>query len=168
MRQAAIALLAVPVLVVVYAALAAASVGGRLRRSKAIRVSVALGLALIVGIGIVGTGRPSPAVATAPVPIVPLTPAAFTTQVVTDRALTEPVSIRFSTAMDPASVAAAVTVEPADTRCAGVGRDRYRLDDRAPRPLGRRHSPHDHRPARRPGPIRTATRQPGPRGIPDP
>ena len=112
MRQAAIALLAVPVLVVVYAALAAASVGGRLRRSKAIRVSFALGLALIVGIGIVGTGRPSPAVATAPVPIVPLTPAAFTTQVVTDRALTEPVSIRFSTAMDPASVAAAITVDP--------------------------------------------------------
>jgi uncharacterized protein YkwD len=112
LRQAAIALLAVPVLVVVYAALAAASVGARLRRSKAIRVSFALGLALIVGVGIVGTGRPSPAVATAPVPIVPLTPAAFTTQVVTDRALTEPVSIRFSTAMDPASVAAAITVVP--------------------------------------------------------
>ncbi len=112
MRQAAIALLAVPVLFVAFVTFAAVSVGGRLRRSKTVRVSFALGLALIVGIGIVGAGRPSPTVATAPVPIVPLTPAAFSTQVVTDRALTEPVSIRFSTAMDPASVAAAITVEP--------------------------------------------------------
>jgi hypothetical protein len=105
LRQATIALLAVPVLFAVY-------VGAALRRSTLARFGFALGLAFVLGIGIIGRGRLSTAVATTPTPILPLTQAAFSTTFSTNRALTEPVTIQFSTAMDPGSVAAAISVDP--------------------------------------------------------
>ncbi len=105
LRQAAIALLAAPILVPIY-------VGALLRRSTVARFRVAIGLALIVGIALSTTGRPAPAVATPPSPILPLTQAAFDTTFETGRDLTDPVTIGFTTPMDPASVAAAVTVDP--------------------------------------------------------
>lgn len=105
MRQAAIALLAVPIIVAVY-------LGALLRRSTLARVGLALGLSLVLGIGVIGAGQPAVTVATPPSPIVPLTQAAFTTTFSTDHGLTEPVTIVFSTAMNATSVASAVTVEP--------------------------------------------------------
>ena len=106
MRQATVALLAVPILFVVRA-------GATLRRSSLVRVGLAMGLAIALSIGVNGTGRPATTVATPPRPIVPLTQTAFTTTFSTHRGLVEPVTIVFTTPMDPASVAAAVTVEPA-------------------------------------------------------
>ncbi len=106
MRQAANALLAVPVFF-------AATIGALLRRPTPARVGIAISLAAFLGVGLFAAGRPEPTVATPPTPIVPLTQAQFETTVATGRALNQPVTIRFSAAMDPASVAAALTVEPA-------------------------------------------------------
>jgi uncharacterized protein YkwD len=106
LRQAAVALLAVPIVLAIY-------VGAVLRRSTLVRFGVTVGVALVLGIGLIGAAQPTPTVARPPTPILPLTQAAFTTTFSTNRGLTEPVSIRFSAPMDPASVAASVTVEPA-------------------------------------------------------
>ncbi|MEA2620783.1 MAG: alpha-2-macroglobulin [Chloroflexota bacterium] len=106
MRQAAVALLAVPIVFAIY-------LGAALRRSTLVRVSLTVGVAVALGIGLTGTARPTPTVARPPTPILPLTQAAFTTTFSINRGLTDPVSIRFNAPMDPASVAAAVTVEPA-------------------------------------------------------
>jgi uncharacterized protein YkwD len=105
LHQAAVALLAVPILVAVY-------VGALLRRSTLARVGLAVGLSLVLGIGVIGAGRPSVTVATPPTPIVPLTQAAFSTTVTTDRELDEPVTLAFSGAMDRASVEASLTIDP--------------------------------------------------------
>ncbi len=106
MRQAVVALLAVPILAAVY-------VGALLRRSTLARAGLALGLALILGIGVIGAGQPKTTVAVPPTVIVPLTQAEFTTTFSTGRGLAEPVTIRFSTPMDATSVAASLAVEPA-------------------------------------------------------
>ncbi len=105
MRQATVALLAVPVVAATY-------VGRLVRRSVRVRVGLALGLALLLGIGVVGAQRPAVITATPVSPILPLTQAAFSTTFSTGRGLTEPVTIGFTTPMDPASVAAALSVEP--------------------------------------------------------
>ena len=105
LHKAAIALLAVPILAAVYA-------GALLRRSVVSRIGLAIGLSGLLGAGIVGAGLPAVTTATPPVPIVPLTRAAFRTTVATDRDLTAPVAIEFTTPMNPDSVAAAVSVEP--------------------------------------------------------
>ena len=106
MRQAAIALLAVPIL-------AAICVGALLRRSVVARASLALGLALVLGIGVIGAGRPATTVATPVHPILPLAQTAFTTTFSTDRGLTDPVTIEFTTPMDTRSVAGSLTIQPA-------------------------------------------------------
>jgi len=105
LRQAAIAVLAVPILVVVY-------VGTLLRRSTVARVGLALGLSFVLGIGVIGAGGPAVTVATPPSPILPLTRAAFATSFATDRGLSDPVAITFSSPMDAASVDAEIQVEP--------------------------------------------------------
>lgn len=107
MRNAAIALLAVPILAAVYA-------GALLRRSIASRLAVALGLSLVLGAGVISAGLPSPEPITAnpPTPIVPLTRAAFRTTVTTDASVRAAQTIEFTTPMNANSVAAAVTVEP--------------------------------------------------------
>ncbi len=107
MHQAANALLAVPVFL-------AARGGAFLRRSALTRVGLALGLALVLGVGVLGAGQPATAVATRTNPIVRLPQAAFTTTFSTERGLAEPVTITFTTPMDAGSVAAALTVEPAE------------------------------------------------------
>jgi uncharacterized protein YkwD len=106
LRQAIVALLAVPIVFAIY-------LGAALRRSTLARVSLTVGVALVLGIGLIGAARPTSTVARPPTPILPLTQAAFTTTFSVNRGLTEPVTIRFSAPMDPASVAASVTVEPA-------------------------------------------------------
>ena len=106
MRQAAIALLAVPVS-------RAARVGAVLRRSAPARVSFALGLSFVLGVGVLGAGQPATAIATHPNAIGPLSQSAFATTFSTDRDLSEAVTIAFATPMDRASVAAALNVQPA-------------------------------------------------------
>jgi uncharacterized protein YkwD len=105
LHKAAVALLAVPILAAVY-------VGAILRRSVVSRIGLAIGLSGLLGAGIVGAGLPTVTSATPPTPIVPLTRAAFRTTVTTDRDLTAPVAIEFTTPMNRDSVAAAVNVEP--------------------------------------------------------
>ena len=97
MRKLAIALLAVPILSVLYASTF-------LRRSPMIRIGSTVGLGVVVALGVIVVGRPAPAAATAPIVEVPLPAAAFRTVVATDRDLAEPVTIEFSVPMDEASV----------------------------------------------------------------
>jgi uncharacterized protein YkwD len=106
LHKAAVALLAAPIIVAVY-------VSALLRRSTLARVSLAVGLSLIFGMGVLSSIRTSTTVATPTTPIVPLTDAAFDTTVDTNRDVTTPVTLRFSTPMDPFSVRAALQVEPA-------------------------------------------------------
>jgi uncharacterized protein YkwD len=108
LHQAAVAVLAVPIVVGIY-------LTALLRRSILARAGLALGLALVLGIGVIGAGRPATTVATPPTPILPLTQASFRTTFSTDRGLTDPVTIEFSTPMDPASVTATVKVDPPTT-----------------------------------------------------
>jgi uncharacterized protein YkwD len=105
LHKAAVALMAVPILVAVY-------LGALVRRSILARVGLAFGVALVLGIGVISAGQPSTTIANPPTTIVPLTEAAFTTTFATDRGVTEPVTIEFTTPMDRVSVAAAVRVEP--------------------------------------------------------
>jgi len=83
-----------------------------LRRPSPARVGFAISLAVLLGVGVLAVGRPPTTSATPPVPILPLTQAEFETTVATDHGLSEPVTLRFSTPMDAAWVAAALTVEP--------------------------------------------------------
>ena len=106
MRQAAIALLAVPVS-------RAARVGAVMRRPTLARVSLALGLSFVLGVGVLGAGQPATAIATRTNPIGPLSPSAFATTFSTDRDLSEAVTIAFAKPMDRSSVAAALKVQPA-------------------------------------------------------
>ncbi|HYH92658.1 MAG TPA: Ig-like domain-containing protein [Candidatus Saccharimonadales bacterium] len=105
MRKLPAALLAVPILAVV-------SVGSLLRRSPAARATSAIALGAIIALGSIALARPTPTVATPPTAIVPLTQAAFRTAVATGVDLDTAATIEFSTPMDRASVAAAVTVDP--------------------------------------------------------
>ncbi|MDO8485425.1 MAG: Ig-like domain-containing protein [Candidatus Limnocylindrales bacterium] len=105
MRNAATALLAVPIIAAIY-------VGALLRRSVLSRLAFALALSGILGAGIIGAGLPSVTTATPTSPIVPLTRAAFRTVVATGARVTEPVAIEFTTPMNKGSVAAAVIVDP--------------------------------------------------------
>jgi len=106
LRQATNALLAAPVAL-------AARFGALLRRSTLTRIGLALGLAFVLGVGVLGTGQPQTTVATRTTPILPLAQTAFTTTFSTDRGLSEPVTLAFTTPMDAASVAGAIKVEPA-------------------------------------------------------
>ena len=106
MRNAAIALLAVPILAAVY-------IGALLHRSVVSRLAVALGLSVVLGVGVIGAGTSNLTIATPPAPpIVPLTRAEFQTVVGTNTSVRQPVAIEFTTPMNPASVAAAVIVDP--------------------------------------------------------
>jgi uncharacterized protein YkwD len=106
LRNVAAAVLAVPVLAVIYLPVLA-------RRSIAIRIGLVLGIGLIVLIGAFGLARPAPITATTPsAPITALADAAFRSiGAATD--LRAPVRITFTEPMDPTSVAANLTVSPA-------------------------------------------------------
>jgi uncharacterized protein YkwD len=106
LRKLAIALLAVPILSVLYVSTA-------LRRSPLVRIGSTVGLGMVVALGVIVVGRPIPAAATAPLADVPLPAAAFRTVLATDRDLAEPVTIEFSVPMDEASVSSALSVTPA-------------------------------------------------------
>ena len=105
MRKFALALLAVPVI-------AAIVLSSLLRASGLARAGVALGLGAIIGLGAIALVRPATTTASPPSDSVPLTQAAFRTLVSTGVELDSPATIGFSTPMDPASVAAALSVTP--------------------------------------------------------
>jgi uncharacterized protein YkwD len=104
LRKYAVALLAVPILLPIFA-------GSVLRRSAVVRTAVAISLGAIIGLGAIGVIRPTSTIATPPTEIVPLTQAAFA-PIGTSMEVDAPATITFSTAMDPASVEAAVAVDP--------------------------------------------------------
>jgi hypothetical protein len=107
LRKLAAALLAVPVLALIYLPVLA-------RRSIATRIAMALGVGSLVAVGAFGLVTPRSTVATPPLPpIVPLTNTAFTSTVAAGTGLDAPVSITFSAPMDQTSVAASLSVEPA-------------------------------------------------------
>jgi uncharacterized protein YkwD len=106
LRKYAVALLAVPVLILVYA-------GSFLRHSALARTGVAVGLGAILGLGAIALARPAPTIATAPTTIVPEPQAVFRTAVATGVAADAPATITFTTAMDRTSVAASLSVRPA-------------------------------------------------------
>jgi uncharacterized protein YkwD len=106
LRKLAAAVLAVPVLAVVYLPVLA-------RRSIAIRIGLVGGIGLIVVVGALGLSQPAATTATAPAaPITALADDAFRT-IGNTTDLRAPVRITFSQAMDPTSVASALTVDPA-------------------------------------------------------
>ena len=105
MRKYLVAILAVPVLLTVYAASA-------LGRSRFIRGGAAIGLGAALAFGAMSIARPTVVTADPVRDIAPLTQAAFTTAVGTKVALAAPATITFTTPMERASVEAALTVEP--------------------------------------------------------
>ena len=105
LRKLAIALLAVPVLAIVYTSSA-------LRRSFVARTGFAVGLGAMLALAVIVTVRPTQVAAIPPTVDLPLTDATFRTIVATHRGLLEPVTIEFSSPMDPRSVESAVTIDP--------------------------------------------------------
>ena len=103
--KVAAAVLAVPILAVIYVTTA-------LRRSTLVRNGSALAMGGILAVGVVLAGWPSTATATPPSEPLPVTDAAFGPVVATGSGLDDPLSVTFSTAMDPTSVAALTTVVP--------------------------------------------------------
>ena len=95
MRKLAIALLAVPVLAVVY-------LSTLVGRSMVARSGLAVGLGALIGLGVIALVRPTARQATPSRRDLPLTAASFQTVVATDRDLDSPVTIEFSAPMDRA------------------------------------------------------------------
>jgi uncharacterized protein YkwD len=107
LRKLAAALLAVPVLAIIYAPVL-------LRRSIAARIGIAIGVGILIGLGALGLVSPSRTAATPPLaPIVALNAAAFRGTIAADTELDAPITIAFSAPMDPKSVEASLVVEPA-------------------------------------------------------
>jgi uncharacterized protein YkwD len=105
LRKYLVAILAVPVLVSVYAAAA-------LGRSRMISAGVAISLGAVLALGAMSLARPTVTTASPVRDIVPLTQAAFRTAVGTKVQLDAPATITFTTPMERDSVEAALTVHP--------------------------------------------------------
>jgi uncharacterized protein YkwD len=105
LRKAAAAVLAVPVLAILYLPVLA-------RRTVAVRLSLFIGIGLVVALGALGLSRPAPTTATAPsAPITALADDAFRS-IATSTDLRAPIRITFSQRMDPTSVAGTLIVNP--------------------------------------------------------
>jgi len=106
LRKLAAALLAVPVVAVLY-------IPVLVRRSNAARIGLAIGVGGVVALGALGVLTPQRTTATKPLPpIVPLTQAEFTSTIAADQELDAAVELAFSGPMDQRSVAAALQVSP--------------------------------------------------------
>lgn len=106
MRNIAAAVLAVPIVAVIY-------VTSALRRSTLVRSGSAVGLGGVLAVGVVLAGLPAPAAATPPSAIVPLTSAVFGPIVGTNAGLDDAMTITFTAPMDEQSVEALTSVAPA-------------------------------------------------------
>ena len=161
LHKAAVALLAAPIIVAVY-------VGALLRRSTLARVSIAVGLSLILGMGVLSAIRTSTTVAMPTTPIVPLTDAAFTTTVDTNRDVTHAGDDPVQHADGPVLGPRRPPGRAGDAGHARLGRDRQRPHHRAQDDLDGRHAAHHHGAGRRAGAIGSAARAAGAGRLPDP
>jgi uncharacterized protein YkwD len=106
LRKLAAALLAVPIIAVLYVPVVA-------RRSNAARIGLTIAVCGLVGLGALGLLSPQKTTATKPLPaIVPLAQAAFTSTIAADQELDASVDLAFSGPMDRRSVAASLDVSP--------------------------------------------------------
>jgi Bacterial Ig-like domain len=105
LRKLAAAALALPVLATLYVPIL-------LRRSVAFRVALGLGVAGLLGLGFLALSGPRGTAASVPPSSAPLDTSSFAETVQPDRGLHAPATITFAAAMNPASVAAALTVDP--------------------------------------------------------
>lgn len=105
MRKFLIAILAVPVLLGVYASAV-------LGRSRVVRGGVAIGLGAIVAFGAIASARPAVTNASPASDIVPLTQAAFRMAVATNIDLRAPASILFTAPMQHELVQSSVSIQP--------------------------------------------------------
>lgn len=105
MRKLAAAALALPVVALLFIPML-------VRRSIAARIVLAIGLAGLVGVGAIGISGPLRTAATPPSKPVPLTSAAFRTDLRVGQSPATAIEIAFSTAMETASVEAALRVDP--------------------------------------------------------
>jgi uncharacterized protein YkwD len=106
LRKLAAAALALPVVAIL-------SVSMLVRRSVVARLGLALGISGLIGLGAIGISRPLETAATPPSKPVPLTSAAFRTDLRVGQSPATAVEIAFSTPMEAASVEASLRVEPA-------------------------------------------------------
>ncbi len=106
MRKFAAAAMALPVLALVYGPVL-------LRRLLDGRIGIGIGTLAISGIVVVGLAAPVATQARPPVTVTQIGPASLTARIEAHHGLREPVRLSFSAAMDPASVAKALTVDPA-------------------------------------------------------
>ncbi len=104
MRKLGAALLAVPILLLVYLGVMARTLG----RGRSIAL---LGASLLVLFGIAASARPAPGAAIPPSSPRPVA-AALLDPILTGHPLTAPFTVGFDVAMDPASVAAALRLDP--------------------------------------------------------
>ncbi len=105
MRTLAAALLAVPVIVLVY-------LSALLRRSVAARVGLALGVGALLGLAMIGTVAPPLSTARPPATFAPVAGVRFGTDLRVNQPPYGPIALDFATPMDEASVAAALTIDP--------------------------------------------------------
>jgi hypothetical protein len=106
LRKVAVALLAAPVVALIYLQLG-------LRRSVAARLGLVIGVGALLGLAGLGAFRPSETTASEPGDTVAKLPTAeFRTTLRTGQGLAEPVVLSFSRPMDRAAVAAALEVDP--------------------------------------------------------
>jgi hypothetical protein len=106
LRKYAAAALAVPVFALIYGPVF-------VRRALAGRIGIGIGSLAISGILAVGLAAPGATQARPPVTAAQIGPATLAGSIETHHGLREPVRLSFSSAMDPASVAAALRVSPA-------------------------------------------------------
>jgi len=106
LRKFAAAALAIPVLAMLYVPIL-------LRRSVVLRLVVGLGAVGLIGLGVLTFLSPRPAAAKAPTVSAPLDAASFAQTVDAAHRLHDPIRLGFSSPMNVASVAAALTVDPA-------------------------------------------------------
>jgi uncharacterized protein YkwD len=105
LRKVAAAALAVPYVAILYLPVLA-------RRSIAARAALVGTVGIVFAVAALGLSRPAPITATPPAPPISALPDDAFRAISADTALRTGVGIRFSEAMDPTSVAAALTVEP--------------------------------------------------------
>jgi uncharacterized protein YkwD len=107
LRKLAAAILAAPIIVVLYVPVI-------LRRSIAARLGLALGVGAFIGLGLLGAISPATITATPRQdPIVPLKSADFTSSIAANTSLHAPITLAFSAPMDPTSVAGSLQIQPA-------------------------------------------------------
>ena len=158
--KVAAAVLAVPILAVIYVTTA-------LRRSTLVRNGSALALGGILAVGVVLAGWPSPAAATPPSAVLPVTDAAFGPVVATGTGLDRSAD-RHVLDRDGPDLGRRPHLGGPNVGCRSqLERGPHTAHDRPTRRMGGRNVPHHHGRGGRPRTKWSATAQPGPHRLPD-